>query len=64
MSTPIDKKSFPDVEKDFYHPVGKDSYFIDENKRFQRGPFSQLIQMKLALPTIWVSGTKPQTRLS
>lgn len=39
-------------------------YFIVLNRRFQRGPLSQLNQMSAALPTIWLSGTKPQKRLS
>jgi hypothetical protein len=39
-------------------------YFMLLKMRFHRGPFSQLNQMKLALPTTWVSGTKPQNLLS
>lgn len=40
------------------------TYFITLKIRFQRGPLFQLNQIKDALPTIFVSGTKPQNLLS
>ncbi len=35
-------------------------YLINLNMRLKRGPFSQLNQINEALPTTFVSGTKPQ----
>lgn len=39
-------------------------YLIDLNNRLHLGPCSQLNHIRLAFPTICVSGTNPQNRLS
>jgi len=58
------QKILPLIGEGFLYPADKDSYLMDVNNRFHLGPPSQLIQIKLARPTICVSGTNPQNLLS